>query len=254
MSLTTDMSTLVARADALIQTFDTKEAQINAALAVALAAAPQIVHTLYVDQIAGKDTNDGRTAAAPLKSIEKAIALVGEGRHLHLALMSDYTVTAPRIYLPVGMLLRLNGYSSSVVKFHLGAHIRDNTDGLGNWEVGGFYAASWGFNSLNLDNIEVVFPVAPTTGTMTSNVYNALLGGNVQQGPPYIGLELVGCVLTMPSGGVGWLLGARTRAASLLIKTSTYTASAMAGKWIAGTASGTTPASVGWVLTNLTTL
>ncbi|MCO7538339.1 DUF1565 domain-containing protein, partial [Pseudomonas asiatica] len=90
MSLETAVADLTATGKALIDTFNGKAAGINAALAAAVAAAPAISRTFYIDQVAGDDTAAG-TQTAPLKTLAQAIANTPSGGTLDAVLLSDYT-------------------------------------------------------------------------------------------------------------------------------------------------------------------
>ncbi len=257
MSLTNDIATLVGRADTLINTYETREAQINAAVQAALATVPQMDRIVYVDQITGSDAATGADIDHPVKSIERAIALGGAGRSVDIALLSDYAILNGRFLPKPGQMINLRSHGAVMGsvrrKLILGLHAAPSTI-VGDWIVGGFHTPNYGVTTVNLDSIEVVFPAAPVTGTMATDTYNALLAGNAASGPPIIGLELNYCTLTRPASAVGVVMGTRTHFAALMVKSTTYVSGEMAGKWMAGVAAGATPASVGWVASNLTTL
>lgn len=258
MSLTSDIATLVARADALFDMFDAKKSAIDAAVAAAIAALPDIARLYYVDQVAGNDANSGLVPEQPLQTINRALSLAGAGRYVDIRLMANYTFTTPRIGLRAGQHLKLTSHLSTTgsirYKVFLGLHARDDVETIGDWEVGGFYCPTYGTNSINASSVEIVFPAAPGTGVMVNDSYNGLLKGNVTDGPPMIGLELNHCTVTRPAGSVGVIFGARTHFAALMVKNTTFVSGDMAGKWVAGVAGGSTPASVGWVASNLATL
>ncbi|KXK67231.1 hypothetical protein BC89_33555, partial [Pseudomonas monteilii] len=73
-----------------IDTFNGKKAGIDAALAAAVAAAPAISRTFYIDQVAGDDAAAG-TQIAPLKTLAQAIANTPSGGTLEAVLLTDYT-------------------------------------------------------------------------------------------------------------------------------------------------------------------
>ncbi|MBP1862129.1 hypothetical protein [Rhizobium herbae] len=258
MSLTSDIATLVGRADALINIFDAKKAAIDAAVAAAIATLPEMSRTYYVDQVAGNNANSGLVPEQPFQTIDRALSLAGAGRYVDIRLMANYTFTSPRIGLRAGQHLKLGSHlsvSGSIrYKVFLGVHARPEPEVVGDWEVGGFYCPSFGSNSINASSIEIVFPAAPGAGVMVNDSYNGFLAGNVTDGPPVIGLELNGCTVTRPAGSVGVIFGARTHFAALMVKNTTFVTPDMAGKWVAGVAGGSTPASVGWVASNLATL
>ncbi|MCO7538338.1 DUF1565 domain-containing protein, partial [Pseudomonas asiatica] len=90
MSLESEIAALSSKATALIDYFTGRKASIDAAVAAAIAAAPAISRTFYIDQVAGDDTAAG-TQAAPLKTLAQAIANTPSGGTLDAVLLSDYT-------------------------------------------------------------------------------------------------------------------------------------------------------------------
>jgi hypothetical protein len=258
MSLTSDIAGLVATVNNLITTYTNKMAGINAAVAAAIAAVPSSTRAVYVDQTAGSDDNDGLTPAAPVQTLTKAIALGGAGRSLDVILNADYTLTQARLSLPNDMKVRLralNGLQgTNKRKLYLGVHLTPNPDTPGLYEVGGFYCPQYGMTTLNVDSIEIIFPAAPAGGTMVDDSYNGLLKGNNNSGPPITGLEINYSTIIRPAGSVGVISGIRTHFLALFVKTSTFVSADLAGKWVAGVSAGTTPASVGWISSNLNTL
>lgn len=89
MSLTSDIATLVVRYEALAAVFDGKKAAIDAAVVAALAAAPAMTRTFWVNQVSGDDNNAG-TAAAPLASISAAVTRTPFSGRCVVNLQSDY--------------------------------------------------------------------------------------------------------------------------------------------------------------------
>jgi len=79
MSLEQQIAVLANEAAALNQTFQNKKAEIDAAVAAAVAAAPNLYRAMYVDAIAGDDGNDGLSANTTLASIKAAIDRCPEG-------------------------------------------------------------------------------------------------------------------------------------------------------------------------------
>lgn len=72
MSLEQQIADLVAEASALNATFQSKKAEIETALAAAVAMAPSMIRTYYVDAVNGDDGNDGNQTA-PFATIKKAV-------------------------------------------------------------------------------------------------------------------------------------------------------------------------------------
>jgi len=71
MSLEQQIAVLANEAAALNQTFQNKKAEIDAAVAAAVAAAPRLYRIYYVDAVNGDDANEG-TQAAPFATVKKA--------------------------------------------------------------------------------------------------------------------------------------------------------------------------------------
>lgn len=257
MSLTSDIAALVTAVNTLIATYDGKKGQIDNAIAAAIAAVPLPARVFYVDQVNGNDNNDGTSPATCLQSIQKALSLAGAGRAVDIRLMRDHTLTSPTIAMLPGQQVRISSHLSVLgsVKYKLYLGLHANTASVpGDWRVGCFYAPAYGCTTLNLNSIEVVFPPAPGSGVMVSDIYNALLAGNIDEGPALMGLEMNVCVVTRPAGSVGVVLGGGIHFTSLFVKSTTFVTADLAGRWVAGVSSGTTPASTGRIISNLATL
>ena len=93
MSLESQIADLVTATNSLIATFNTKKTGIETAVAAAIAAVPLMTKTFYVDQVAGLDTADG-SAAAPLRTIQKAVSNTPVGGVCKVLLTGDYLLDA----------------------------------------------------------------------------------------------------------------------------------------------------------------
>lgn len=94
MSLETEISALVAAANALRNEFAGKRDQINAALAAALASVGAAWREIYVNPSSGNDANTG-TAESPVLTLDRAFALASGSRvAARILLLGDVTLTA----------------------------------------------------------------------------------------------------------------------------------------------------------------
>lgn len=257
MSLTSDIATLVARYEQLAATFDGKVSAINTALATALATVPAAFRYVYVDSVNGNDANDGLAEAAPVKTLSRAVALVGDGRAGEIRLMSDYVFDVWRVNLGRDQGIYLVGWNARRTLRLPVLPVPETAVQYPSFQqkVAGFHTSYVGLNVLALTNIKIEFPVAPVGGgTLGPNSYSSLLGGATDVSGSMNVLDLQNCEISYPSGGVGSVFGVTARPSSLTVRATTYTASAMAGKWVNGAASGAAPSSLGWLLSNLATL
>ncbi|MBK9083237.1 MAG: hypothetical protein IPL88_14700 [Rhizobiales bacterium] len=251
MSLTEDITGLVARATDLIDKFDAKKTGIDAAVAAAVAAVPGMLRVVYIDQAAGADANDGLTDAAPVKTLAKAVALVGPGRAGDFRFLSNYLFDAARVALPVNITLQMRSWGG--VRRRLTLQVLPSADGV-TQEVTGFYAANYGTVQISVYDLDLAFPATPVGGTMAVDRYNAFLKTGQSQGPLRIAIEYSTGEIVRPADGVGLMVsGAEKRPVHLGVQFATYPA-AMAGKWLQGVASGVSPDTLKWLTTNLTSL
>ncbi len=72
-----------------------EKARIDAAVGTALGAVAVPARTIFLDAVAGLDTNDGSTAVLAVKTPGQALALIGAGQRGTVVLLSDVAVTAP---------------------------------------------------------------------------------------------------------------------------------------------------------------
>ncbi|SDR15327.1 hypothetical protein [Pseudovibrio sp. Tun.PSC04-5.I4] len=254
MSLTGEITKLIGRADALISTFNGKKKEIEAAVKNAVETIPTQRINLYLDQINGDDTNTGQRSNAPLRSLDKALDLIGDGRSGEIRFLSDYTMEKRRYVTPVSanILIRSSG---GVRKLYLGLHaLPDEGSDSWDWEVGGLYCAHYGSFSLSLVEMQVIFPSAPAEGTLGSPRYSALIGSNSLAGPTHVAVGLTRCDIVRPADGAGTILGADTRSASLSVQSTTFDKGPMAGNWVAGANADQKPSDLDWILSNLESL
>lgn len=161
MSLTTDIAALLASGSDLINTFNTRKASIDNAVAAALAAIPSMQSTFYVDAVNGSDVNAG-SEAAPLQTIERAVELVPAASILTVILMSDYHVGSPISSTAKLFRLYINGYNQVRRKLSFGRDFQVNGNAP-NVKTYPCFISGDGM-TFSLSDIEIVWPPEAQAG------------------------------------------------------------------------------------------
>ncbi|BFT61827.1 hypothetical protein [Pseudomonas moorei] len=252
MSLESSIADLTTEAKNLIAYFNAKKASIDAAVAAAIAAAPETLRTWYVDQVNGLDTNSGTSMAAPFKTIGKALASTPAFGVATVQLLSDYTFNEVITQNTANLVVVGNGVVRNLYpKYYqvLGS------DGVTQSTVmGGFQLVTQGSN-IEFRNCNLVLPtivgVAPVPTVNRSTGFVRTNGtGNV---PPFLGVALSSIAVTMAPDFIGSLIGATVASISLTAINSTFP-SGFGGKFIGGIASGTLPKDTSNVMSNISAL
>lgn len=261
MSLTSDIATLVARYEALANTFDAKAAAIDTAVAAAIAATPLLSVRYFVDAVNGNDINDGQTVGKSLQTIGKAFQLAGSGKCILIALVSDYVMNSV-LAVPQASSVHIfaNGFDVNTApdvrrKMTFTLLPNDNVGITGEWVMSSFRQSYVGLSAFDFTAIEIVFPSMPASGTLISHQYNGLVSQNSIHAPTLFAMQVRTCIITLPANPAGWLMGLHpNRAAALLINNVVYDTAAMPGRWISGIAATTQVTALTRVLSNLPTL
>ena len=252
MSLESQIADLVSASNALVSAFNGKKSGIDNAVAAAIAAVPTMNKTWFVDQTAGLDANDG-SAAAPFKTIGKAMASTPSNGICYVNLMSDYTF-AHAAALTVGYLI-INAYQGARTLYPKYFQTTDG-NGVTATTLGGFSASSVGY-TVEIRGCGIVLP-SPSGQVPAPNVTrsNSFLRTNSASNmPPYVGLVLQAPIITMPSDFYGALMGLAASSAILTVSGGTIP-SAMLGHYLSnvGNVAGTDPKTLNNVLTNLSAI
>lgn len=244
MSLETQIADLVSATNSLIAVFNGKSAAIDARVSAAIAATPEMRRIWYVDQVAGLDTNAG-TAAAPLKTIGKAIANTPTNGICNVLLLSDYTVDS-QIDLNVGRLIVEGSgarrtitakYYGDAVSAMLGAFRFTDPTGL------------IGFRNIALVLAGLGGLPEPTSRRLASFI-RSYTGAAV---PTLVMVGFEGCIVTKAADFTGGLVGLAASGVSLSAYDTTFP-SDFGGRYISGVNAGTAAATLANVITNLATL
>lgn len=246
MSLESQIADLVSAANSLITTFSTKKAGIDAAVAAAISATPEMKKIWNVDPVGGLDTNAG-TAASPLKTINKAIANTPVTGVCQVQLLGDYVVDSP-IAVNVG-LLRIVGDGAKRglnFKYFYGA---DAASALGGFVYGE------GCQGMEIANCTLALPTITGVAVsgMSTRGASAFRTYGATTLPTLCCLGLNACTVTKAADFVGALITTSLAGVSLQVSSTTFP-SDMAGKYIGGIAAGTNPNTLSNILTNLASL
>ncbi|WP_462402181.1 hypothetical protein [Pseudomonas sp. Marseille-QA0332] len=246
MSLESQVAELVAATNALIATFTGKNASIEARVAAAIAAVPSNSKTFYINPLTGDDTAAG-TAAAPLRTLQKALANTPNGGQTIVYLQADYELAA-NIAVD-GRLLHV-GSDIAGVKRKIKCKYYVTNDGLATW-LGGFVSYYGGQVMLTDVTLDLPSPagLTPVPGGLKNAVFMSNSGG----GTPVLAVKLSSCDVVAAADWVGSLVAASSSAIALEVYNSTFPAN-FGGHYVYGVASGTNPATLANLLTNLATL
>lgn len=251
MSLESQIADLVSASNALVAAFSGKKNEINAAVAAALAAAPEAARTWYVDQVNGLDTNVG-SLSSPLRTIDQACKNTPTFGVCTVQLLSDY-VLAANILVSVASLYVV-GYGA-VRTLSLKYYQTLNSDGITSVTNLGSLQMATQANQVEFRNLAILLPTAagqnpaPTVSRITGLVRTNGTG-NV---PPFLGVSFAASTVAMASDFVGAIVGSTVASISFTAIGTSFP-SGFGGKYVAGIASGTAPKDTPNVLSNLSTL
>lgn len=246
MSLESQIADLVTTANSLLNMFNNKNKAIDASVAAAIAAVPVNYKKLHVDQVKGDDTATG-AADAPLKTINKALAMTPYGGTLDVILKADYQMTSN---IDVDGRF-INIYSDSAgVKRKIKSVYYLTADGAANFLAG--FPIIRGASFMATD-ILFEFPSPAGVTPAAFGVRNSFFTSNTLSGTPSVTVKLSACEVVAAADWAGWLVGA-TASAIIFQATGVVFPSNFAGRYINGVVAGTNPATLPNVLTNLQTL
>lgn len=245
MSLESQIADLVTAANGLITTFNTKKAGIETAVAAAIAAVPQMSKIFYVDQVSGVDTADG-TAAAPLRTIQKAISNTPVGGVCKVLLVVDYVLDAN-----VSVDLRCLDIGSTVVGTKRKLTLVHGVQSDGSPRLNGFTFANG--SALMLGDIVMILPspagMTPAPAAFSNSVFKTGSGG----GTPVFSVKLSNVDVQSAADSVATLFLLLSSAIIFEAVGSTFP-SGFGGRYIGGISSGTAVNTHNNILSNLTTL
>lgn len=245
MSLESQVADLVSASNKLITTFNDKKAAIDAALATAVAAAPEMKRGFYVDQVAGSDKTGSGTEAAPFKTIQAAIDATPSIGSVDVVLLSDYVLDTHVKLNNRRVVVRSvwpNQYRLQLNEF---INIADNTRRMGSF---------WQSNnsSLSLEDLYVSLPDGANGSQLPVSSYYSLMFGSGASVPNIGQLRTYNVTFELRGTFVGKLIVNMPLIA--LHCTSTTIPTGLNGKFLDGIAAGTKPETLPRIITNLSSL
>lgn len=253
MSLETDVAALVTQTTKLIDYFGTKKSDIDKAVAAAIAAAPETSRSWYVDPVNGLDTNAG-TQAAPLKTINRAIAMTPPSGVCTAYILDDYDM--PAGIGSLNSVLILIGVAKNGVRPKLKPKYITSTDAaqITTTNMTGFnmYLAS---NLISFRDIDIYLP-SPAGFTPAPNNARAgsfFRGFSSVNVPTVFNVSLENVAVTMAADWFGNFIGV-TSSSVILATTNVQFPSGFAGRYISNVAAGALVKDLGHVMSNLASL
>ncbi|HGY2299755.1 TPA: hypothetical protein ACNV18_001481 [Pseudomonas putida] len=249
MSLESQLAELTQTCNKLVEYFNTKKAGIDAALAAAIAAAPAMSRTWYVDQVAGSDANAG-TKDAPFKTFEKAANSTPATGVCNINLMGDYTFTT-LVRSSCAFILVSGAEATVQPKIYL--KYMDSGTSSGSTELAGFLLTGQSAN-IGIRKADLAFPSTAGATKLTATLLCSFIRTNQRTNlPPMLGVSLEGLAVTMDATFYGALIGNSTSSVCLNANEVTFP-SGFGGKYISTVAAGVDPKTLNNVLTNLPSL
>ncbi|KAB0507773.1 hypothetical protein [Pseudomonas moorei] len=246
MSLESQIADLVSATNTLITTFNTKKTSIDAAVAAAIAAIPVGLKNYYINPLTGDDTAVG-SAAAPLKTLDKALSTTPVGGVCVAYLQTDYVMNNS---------LNVDG------RF---LHIRSDVSGVKRKITHNYYATSDGsatylagfvqYNGAQImvSDLTFVLPSPAGLNPVPSGFVNALFKTNSSAGTVMCAVKMTGCEVIAPADYLGFIVGSPNCAIAFEVLNVQFPAG-FGGRYITNVAAGTSSATLSNLLTNLSTL
>lgn len=246
MSLESQIAALVNETNGLLTTFNNKNKDINAAVAAAIAAVPSNSKSFYVNPLMGDDSAAG-TAAAPLKTIEKAIANTPAGGVVMAYLQTDYV------------------FPANITVDSRFLHIRSDVSGTKRKIISNYYAANSSAetylaglvmaNGAQVMVTDLTLQLPSPAGFIPAPVgfTNSFFKTSSWAGTVIAAVKLTACEVTATADFAGWIFGSPNSAIVFEVLSVTFPSN-FGGRYVHGVASGTNPATLTNILTNLSAL
>ncbi|TFW37610.1 hypothetical protein E4195_11690 [Pseudomonas putida] len=242
MSLESQVAELTAVNKALADYYNTKKAAIDASVSAAVAAAPAIFRTFYVDPQLGSDANLG-TRASPFRTIQRAVDSTPAAGRCEAWLLNDCTLDSHVIL--DGRQLAVRGEIGAGRRLVINEFTREG-DPLP--RMGSFWQ-SYG-STLDLSNLTVSLP-ASSQGDLSA--YHALTFSSGSTAPNVLQLRLHNIVFELRGTFRGRIVGPDSPMVALGF-TGTAIPAALAGRFVPSVAAGTDTKTLSHVITNAPTL
>jgi len=156
MSLESQVAALVTASNTLTNEVTGKQAAIDASVAAAVAAVPNLVANIYVDNVAGVDTNSG-DINNPVKTIDEALTRTKPVTNIYLMAGQTYTLTKNNPLI-TGITLLISKYGTGA-KPILTQNSFANSDGI-NQSVYGILINN---SAIKIKDINIKTAINPST-------------------------------------------------------------------------------------------
>ncbi|POA21580.1 hypothetical protein C1886_04735 [Pseudomonas sp. FW300-N1A1] len=248
MSLESGIADLTKASTDLIATFNGKKNEINKAVADAIAAIPENLKIYHVNQQTGLDTNNGFTVT-PLKTIQKALDNTPVGGICRVYVQGDYQLSVN--CLVDGRFLTVFSDQSGTRRKIAPAYYL-SSDGTVSY-MAGFSLTNGG--SVMLQDISIPMPSSLGLAVAPSGFTWSFFKTTSNGGTPFMSIKMTSCDVTVPADGSfqGYIVGAPQSAVILEVLAVSFP-SGFGGRYVAGIPSGTAPATLSNILTNIPAL
>lgn len=246
MSLETEIAGLSSKVTSLIDYITGFKTSSAKAIADAVAAAPAISRTFYVNTLTGDDNALGNVDT-PLKTLERAIAATPSGGMLDVVLLENYTQAST---LSVGgrrVMIRGETEGSTTRKLILNEFVAPSgLKRFGSFQVTRGSSIDFGDLTISLPDTAGGLPVGLDS-------YYAMIFAGGSRLPGFMQVKLYNIAFELRGTFGGKIVGAGFPSLALTASASTIPA-ALEGSLIAGVAAGKDPNTIPNLLTNITKL
>lgn len=217
--------------------YEDKRDEIEAAVAAALAAGPDFIRELHVDQVAGDDAAIGN-AGAPLKTLQAAVDRIQDGSDVYIYIHGPYALTER-----VQMGSRNPYFAGATGDAALNVALNQSDPNAP--RVPGFKGHHWSVGYFRFQDIAIHLPGGSTGFSWEGD--RTVVSGFNDSSLFLNNVEITvgaNCEFNLFSYEVFGSLGVRNVTAP----------AEMAGLWLRGAAAGTDPATITTLRTNLPSL
>ena len=243
-SLSAEIVGVKNKADAVAAAATTKIAELGTTYQTLIAT---LSTTVYVNQTTGLDTNAG-TALAPIKTLQRAVAMTPRGGKCRTLLQTNYLLDADLSLDQRALFIESDSGVKRRLTFDQASEIISAVETR--------YRRQFilsGFATLHFYGLTVVEPTANNPALATdyrrNMIRNSFWGYHSLNA---IGIS--GCDIEIPAANpFGWFMNAASPM-SLMVSANTITTATVAGRWFEGITAGTASTTLPWLITNLATL
>lgn len=246
MALTDDIGALIASAQALTTSFATRAAAIDAAVAAAVAAIPNMERTYWVSAL-GNNANAG-DQAAPLATIAEAVNRTPSGGMVTINLMADHVMAAD--VFVTNKVVRIQTDTPGVMRSltHV-AFVRD-INGVAHVGVNGFRMSN---SQLSFSGVREIVPSinAQLNGLPVETRSFAIALSSTHQ--TAVSLAWMACEIVIPADRVTPLIRHQQFPINLAL-TAVTAPTPLAGNLFEGIAANTAVTSLSWLRSKTATV